>query len=458
VLAAVVAGYLVRAAAGPRGAAAAPPVFPQIVNGQATTAYPTTGAFLGYVDASRTVLSTLCSGTLIGCQTFLTAAHCVCAETANDAATCQREGVSDPASLQVFLQNGGLLDVAEVAVDPAYQFGVAGDVAVLRLTAPITGIAPAAINTTAKPSLGTMGTIVGFGTTSAGRGQTDDSGLKRAGMVTTAGCEGEVPDDTQLCWQYIGTESSTCEGDSGGPLFIESGGLVLAGVSSGGVSAACTPPDLAFDTDVFGVHEWIVNQAGADLGATSCGALVPVDVSPTSVFDGSGSVSVAAPEARTAFTVPPGTRVLRFALNGQAATVSGPFSQDNDFDLYVRAGDPPTSAAFDCRDVNTTAFGFCEIAAPVAGTWNVLVQLVQGQGAFQLTATAFAGAGAPPCTGDCNGDGMVTVDELLTAVNIALGAADRSTCTAADANSDGAVTVDELLAIVNDILNDCAGG
>jgi hypothetical protein len=63
---------------------------------------------------------------------------------------------------------------------------------------------------------------------------------------------------------------------------------------------------------------------------------------------------------------------------------------------------------------------------------------------------------APPrCAGDCNGDGAVTVDELLTAVNIALGNAPVGQCPAFDVNGDGAVTVNEILAGVNNALNGC---
>ena len=62
------------------------------------------------------------------------------------------------------------------------------------------------------------------------------------------------------------------------------------------------------------------------------------------------------------------------------------------------------------------------------------------------------------CTGDCNNDRAVTVDELLTMVNIALGNAGAATCTAGDADHDGQITIDEILAAVNNALNGCSGG
>jgi hypothetical protein len=61
------------------------------------------------------------------------------------------------------------------------------------------------------------------------------------------------------------------------------------------------------------------------------------------------------------------------------------------------------------------------------------------------------------CVADCNGDGQVTVDELLTLVNIALGNADVSSCLVGDANHDCHITIDEILTAVNNALNGCSG-
>ena len=62
---------------------------------------------------------------------------------------------------------------------------------------------------------------------------------------------------------------------------------------------------------------------------------------------------------------------------------------------------------------------------------------------------------ASACPGDCNGDGGITVAEIVTGVNIALGTAQLSQCTGLDANGDGLVTVDELLQAVSRLLNGC---
>lgn len=62
---------------------------------------------------------------------------------------------------------------------------------------------------------------------------------------------------------------------------------------------------------------------------------------------------------------------------------------------------------------------------------------------------------ATVCAGDCNGDGQVTIDEIITMVNIALGNANVSPCTAGDTNGDGRITIDELLAAVINAVQEC---
>jgi hypothetical protein len=60
------------------------------------------------------------------------------------------------------------------------------------------------------------------------------------------------------------------------------------------------------------------------------------------------------------------------------------------------------------------------------------------------------------CTGDCDSNSMVTVDELVKGVNISLGKAALSTCTAFNKNGDAMVTVDELVIGVNNAINGCS--
>lgn len=59
------------------------------------------------------------------------------------------------------------------------------------------------------------------------------------------------------------------------------------------------------------------------------------------------------------------------------------------------------------------------------------------------------------CTADCDGDAVVSVDEIVTGVSIALGVGDLAHCPAFDESGDGQVTVDELLVAVQNALNGC---
>jgi CSLREA domain-containing protein len=80
-----------------------------------------------------------------------------------------------------------------------------------------------------------------------------------------------------------------------------------------------------------------------------------------------------------------------------------------------------------------------------------------GTGHTQCSIGAYEADGIPSetCTGDCDGTGSVTVDEIITLVNIALGNAAVSDCDVGDANDDGQITVDEILTAVNVALNGC---
>src|SRR5207244_1225610 len=83
------------------------------------------------------------------------------------------------------------------------------------------------INTTGNPTVGMAGSIAGFGRTD---GTAHDFGILRQGIVVISSCSGSFPEPDMTCWTYDapvgppGTDSNTCYGDSGGPLFVDFGG------------------------------------------------------------------------------------------------------------------------------------------------------------------------------------------------------------------------------------------
>ncbi len=56
---------------------------------------------------------------------------------------------------------------------------------------------------------------------------------------------------------------------------------------------------------------------------------------------------------------------------------------------------------------------------------------------------------------ECNADGRVSIDELVTGINIALGTAELSACVALDTNGDGRVSIDELVVAIGAALSGC---
>lgn len=75
--------------------------------------------------------------------------------------------------------------------------------------------------------------------------------------------------------------------------------------------------------------------------------------------------------------------------------------------------------------------------------------------AWVLTAWLPQASLQAQCVGDCDGGGTVTVDEIVSMVNVALGSRPVADCSAGDRNGDGEITVDEIVAAVNNALGEC---
>jgi hypothetical protein len=357
----------------------------RIVNGVLTTEHAAVGALL--YPANPAIAGLACTGTLVGCRTFLTAAHCVEGASASD--------------FSVFLQHAGFVGVEAIAVHPSYSFPV-GDVAVLTLAAPVGGIAPMPIDAVGGQPDGTVGTIVGFGRTG---GSSQDYGLKREGLVSLAGCPSGVSDTTSICWEFTspleppGADSNTCNGDSGGPLLVAGGpGTVTAGITSGGTAADCMPSDRSYDARVATYAAYVAAEAGGDLGAASCPSLPQIGTSGAAVSAFAGALDAGTPQATHSVMVPAGATLFRVTMNA--------VDDGSDFDLYVRAGAPPTTSTFDCSAAASGQFGACEFANPAPGPWYVVIHRFGGAGQYQSTASAFV----PFCSAPGN-DGLPCDDD-----------------------------------------------
>ena len=92
---------------------------------------------------------------------------------------------------------------------------------------------------------------------------------------------------------------------------------------------------------------------------------------------------------------------------------------------------------------------------PVPHSPTITAQPTMTPTSLSTTSPAPTATGGPthPCTGDCNGDGHVNVNELIVAVNIALQNAELGACPAFGSAKTVAIT--DLITAVNNALDGC---
>lgn len=93
-----------------------------------------------------------------------------------------------------------------------------------------------------------------------------------------------------------------------------------------------------------------------------------------------------------------------------------------------------------------------EDGLPCVNDADCLFGTCQGEGSFPTPTPTPA---VPQCPGDCEGDGEVTIDNLLLLVNIALDQAPLTSCRAGDLDANGSITIDEIIAAVGVALSSC---
>ncbi len=109
------------------------------------------------------------------------------------------------------------------------------------------------------------------------------------------------------------------------------------------------------------------------------------------------------------------------------------------------------------------SFDFLQVGGTIAGAFAQMTfpNLAPGfdadlsttpDGKLRLTALA---DGVLRCGGDCDSSGDVTVNEVITLVNVALGTGTLATCEAGDGNGDQQITINEIVIAVNNALTGC---
>ncbi len=139
-------------------------------------------------------------------------------------------------------------------------------------------------------------------------------------------------------------------------------------------------------------------------------------------------------------------------------------TQSNPAGALTVTGQPLAScASLQASPPNVTGLGlagaFASLSNETVGDIVVTSLLLADGVTTPLPTNTPAGTITPTptiaCAGDCNGDHVVTVDELLVGIGIALGNGTVAQCPSLDINRDGQITVDELVAAVNNALNGC---
>lgn len=220
----------------------------------------------------------LCSGTLIGSDLVLTAAHCTDAQPV--------EVIIGRVDLAQY--GGERRDVKWSRSYPNWQAEY--DVGIVMLENPV-ATKPRAIASGCSLDGGDMLQVVGFGlTTKSGTG--DNTKLHVAKIPVTdpdctqdPACAADIAPDGEFVAGGHGTDA--CFGDSGGPVYIKTkAGPALIGVVSRGLFASATP---CGDGGVFvradKVVKWIEKTSGRKLERLACDA--PADA-PATVDDAGG--------------------------------------------------------------------------------------------------------------------------------------------------------------------------
>lgn len=232
-----------------------------------------------------------CSGTLIGTHTVVLAGHCV-DQNLNPFFTSKELSrfLQVPLEEISFVQLGGrLIGTSDVFLHPDYVlqddpmsseiiklcgpicmeiidaenslfggpvFLTRNDVAVFTLAEEVNDIVPFSLTRT-EPQVGNPIVIVGYGATnqpgfSIPDGSDPGSSLEGVNFISAF-------DENRVFFFFDHeSESDTCVGDSGGPLFSEYGfGAVLVGITSGGTSTNCKLGDIAWNERADIHVDWI---------------------------------------------------------------------------------------------------------------------------------------------------------------------------------------------------------
>ncbi len=273
-------------------------------------------------------------------------------------------------------------------------------------------------------------------------------------------------------------------GSSGGTLSVENGGTIAPG-SSPGVLASSGLTMVAgaiFAAEIDGPNAITQYDRIAVSGPVSLGGATLAVTLGYAPPDGQQFTLISQLQGQsvtgTFAALPEGAT---FQVDGTTFGITYTGGSGNDVVLIAGPPHTPTSTATELVPTNTptspptptTTFTSASTATPTPTTQT---QLPTATSTSSLTPTSASATPtftptptpsiiptptatemAPLCTGDCDGNGSVAINELVVGVNIALDHVPATVCPRFDADGNGLVTIPELIAAVGNALTDCPG-
>ena len=143
-------------------------------------------------------------------------------------------------------------------------------------------------------------------------------------------------------------------------------------------------------------------------------------------------------------------------ISASGATVLRSFLEEDQFDFNVTSEVlPGVERSFQSFSAAAEEATLSRIFAGVHFRSDLTTGQALGSAVAQFVVDNFLTPITGPCIGDCDNSGAVTVADLVTLVNIALGTGDIKSCSTSGATEGGPVTIDELVRAVNNALNGC---
>lgn len=276
-------------------------------------------------------------------------------------------------------------------------------------------------------------------------GQVYDAG--RGATAPIAGAQVEYRRLATLGGGMSGTVVADANGDFAFELFLHDSDTIIVTAAADGFA----PAELRF----LGYELWF----GPPLSVGLLPLSGTVAISPSAVVnlpcEGDGEVTIAnadAPggEALTITAIVPSNSYSQgdygtgftWDLAGIALPLTLAPGEQVDFPVHYRAAGQQFPSRLTVQLQSTARNADGNFAIPYRG-------VVAGCAEPTPTPTP-----PPSCAGDCDGDGVVTVAEVVRAVSLALGEA-AAPCASADLDADGRIAINELVAGVNAALAGC---